>query len=153
MSDIKEFLGEALAYAYYLVNRLSSSAIGSKSLLKVWSEKAAQNYNSLKVFGCPAYYYVKEDKLDPREKKGVLVGFKKEVKGYKIWDPKDKKFILTRDVTSDEASMLKSTISQQVEIERTKEVSQQVESDATSPSLERSVSLEIIATVTQDSIM
>jgi len=47
--------------------------------------------------------------------------------------------------------MLKSTISQQVKIERTKEVSQQVESDATSPSLERSVSLEIIPTVTQDS--
>ena len=38
--------------------------------------------------------------------------------------------------------MLKSTISQQVEIEKTKRVSQQVESDATSPSLERSVSLE-----------
>jgi len=44
--------------------------------------------------------------------------------------------------------MLKSTISQQVEIEMTKEVSQQVESDATSPSLERTVSLEIIPTVT-----
>ena len=44
--------------------------------------------------------------------------------------------------------MLKSTISQQVVIERTKEVSQQVESDATSPSLERSVSLEIIPTMT-----
>jgi len=41
----------------------------------------------------------------------VLVEFKKGVKGYKIWDPKDKKFILSRDVTFDEASMLKSTIS------------------------------------------
>ena len=47
--------------------------------------------------------------------------------------------------------MLKSTISQQVEIERTKEVSQQVKRDATSPSLERSASLEIIPKVTQDS--
>jgi len=47
--------------------------------------------------------------------------------------------------------MLKSTISQQVEIEKTKRVSQQVERHATSPSLERSVSLEIIPTVTQDS--
>jgi len=46
---------------------------------------------------------------------------------------------------------LKPIISQQVEIEKTKEVSQQVESDVTSPSLERSVSLEIIPTVTQDS--
>ena len=47
--------------------------------------------------------------------------------------------------------MLKPTISQQVEIERTKEVSQQVESDATPPSLERSVSFEIIPKVTQGS--
>ena len=44
-----------------------------------------------------------------RAKKGVLVGFKKNVKGYKIWDLKDKKFILSRDVTFDEASMVKPT--------------------------------------------
>jgi len=47
--------------------------------------------------------------------------------------------------------MLKPTISQQVEIERTKRILQQVESYATSSSLERSVSLEIIPTVTQGS--
>jgi len=47
--------------------------------------------------------------------------------------------------------MMKSTISQQVEIEKTKRILQQVESDTTSPSLERSVSLEIIPTVTQGS--
>jgi len=84
-------------------------------------------------------------------KKGVFVGFKRGIKCYKIRDPKDMKFILSRDVTFDEASMLKSTISQQVEIEKTKGVSQQVESDATSPPLEKSVSLEIIPMVTQGS--
>jgi len=47
--------------------------------------------------------------------------------------------------------MLKPTISQQVEIEKTKGVLQPVESNATLPSLERSVSLEIIPIVTQDS--
>ena len=146
----KNFWAEALAYAFYLVNRLSSSAIGGKTPLKVWLRKATQDYDLLWVLRCPANYHVKEDKLDPRAKKGVFVGFKKEIKGYKIWDPKDKKFVLSRDVTFNEASMLKSTIPQQVEIERTKEISQQVESEATSPSLERSVSLEIIPKVTQD---
>ena len=135
-----------MAYACYLVNRLPSSVIGGKTPLKVWSGKSTQDYDSLRIFRCPAYYHVKEDKLDPRVKKGVLVGFKKEVKGYKIWDHKDKKFVLSRDVMFDKASMLKFTISQQVEIEKTKGILQQVESNATSPSPKRLVSLEITST-------
>ena len=69
----------------------------------------------LQVFGCPAYYYVKEDKSDTRTRKDEFVGFRKGVKGSKIWDPKDRKFILSRDVTFGEASMVKPTNSQQVE--------------------------------------
>jgi len=64
------------------------------------------------VFG---YYHIKKDKLNPRARKCVFVGFKRGVKWYKIWDPKDRKFILSRDVTFDEASMVKPTNSQQVE--------------------------------------
>ena len=94
-------------YACYLVNRLSSSAIGGKTPLKVWPEKFSQDYDSLRVFGCLAYYHVTKDKLDPRVRKGVFVGFKKDVKGSKIWDLRDKKFILSRDVTFDEASTIK----------------------------------------------
>ena len=111
----KSFWAEALAYACHLVNRLPSSAIGGKTLLEVWSGKVAQDYDSLCVFGCPAYYHVKEDKLDPRARKSVFVGFKKGVKCYKIWYPKDKKFILSRDVTFEEASMVNPTDSQQME--------------------------------------
>jgi len=77
----------------------------------------------LRVFGCPTYYHVKDDKLDPRAKKGVFVSFKREIKRFKIWDPTDKKFLLSRDVTFDEVSMLKPKVSQQVETSKTKEVS------------------------------
>ena len=49
---------------------------------------------------------------------------------------------------SDKASMMNPTDSQQVESKMTGRISQQVESDATSPSLDRSVSFEIIPTVT-----
>jgi len=73
----KKNWAESLAYASYLINRLPSSAIGGKTPLEVWSGKAAQDYDLLRVFGCPAYYHVKKDKLDPRAKKGVFVGFKK----------------------------------------------------------------------------
>jgi len=57
---------------------------GDKPPLEVWSRKVTQDYNSLCVFGCLAYYHVKEDKLAPRERKGVFMGFKKGVKGYKV---------------------------------------------------------------------
>ena len=69
----KNFWAEALAYACYLIKKLLSSAIGDKTPLEAWSEKAVQDYDSLRVFGSPAYYHVKEDKLDPRAKKGMSV--------------------------------------------------------------------------------
>jgi len=58
------------------------------------------------------------------------------------------KFILSRDVIFDEASMLKPTISRQVEIVKAKEVSQQVENNVNPSSLESSVSLRIMPKVT-----
>jgi len=48
--------------------------------LKVWSRKVAQDYDSIRIFGCPAYYHVKKDKLGPRERKDVFIGFKKSYK-------------------------------------------------------------------------
>jgi len=82
-------------------------------------EKVTQDYDSLRVFDCPAYYHVKEDKLGLKARKGVFVWSKKGVKCYKFWDPEDKKFIFSRDVTFDKASMMKPTYSQQVESEKT----------------------------------
>jgi len=85
--------------------------------------------------------------LEPRVRKGVFVGFKKRVKGYKIWDPKDRKFILSRDVMFDETSMVKPTNSQEVESQRGNRILQQVK--VMLPSLERSISFEVTPLVTQ----
>ncbi|KAH9689127.1 hypothetical protein KPL70_015374 [Citrus sinensis] len=52
------------------------------------------------------------------------------VKGFKLWDLEDKKFVCSRDVTFDEASMMKALSSQQME-NKSKKVLQQVEFDAT----------------------
>ena len=54
-----------------------------------------------------------------KARNGVFIGFKKGIIDYKIWDPKDKKFVLSRDVTFDEALMIKPTNFQQVESEMT----------------------------------
>ena len=76
--------------------------------------KAAQDYDLLRFFGSPAYFSVKDDKLNSRAKKFVLLGVKMNMKGYKIWDLENKKIVLSKYVTFNETLLLKSTISQQV---------------------------------------
>ncbi|KAH9792408.1 hypothetical protein KPL71_004103 [Citrus sinensis] len=126
----KKFWAKAGSYASHLVNRLPSAAIGGKTPMEMWSGKHAQDYDSLRIFECPAYYHVKDGKLDPRDRKAIFVGFKGGVKSFKLWDLEDKKFVCNRDVTFDEASMMKVSSSQQVE-NKTKEVLQRMEFDAT----------------------
>ena len=128
---------------------LPSSVIGGKTPLEVWWGKIAYDYDSLRIFGCSAYYHIKEDKLGPRTRTCVFIGFKKGMKDYKIWDPRDKKIILSRAATFDEASMVKPMDSQQVKSKKTNKISQQVESEATPPSPDSSVSFEITPEVTQ----
>jgi len=99
----KSFWAEALIYSSYLMNRLSSSAIVGKTLLKIWLGGVAQGYDLLRIFGYPIYFCIKKDKLDPQTKKSVFFGIKINLKGYKLLDSKNKKFILSKYVTFDEA--------------------------------------------------
>ncbi|KAH9762567.1 hypothetical protein KPL70_000851 [Citrus sinensis] len=122
----KKFWTEVVSYASHLVNRLPSAAIGGKTPMEMWSGKHAQDYDSLRIFGCPTYYHVKNGKLDHRARKAIFMRFKGGVKGLKLWDLENKKFVCSRDVTFDEASMMKASSSQQVE-NKTKEVLQRVE--------------------------
>ena len=80
----REFWAETVTYARYLINRLPSTAIAGKTPLEKWSNKSATDYDSLHVFGCVAYYHVKESKLDPRAKKAVFLGITSGIKGYRL---------------------------------------------------------------------
>ena len=93
------------------MNRLSSTAIGGKTLLNIWSGGATQNYNLLRVFESPAYFSANDSKVNPRAKKFVFLGVRRNMKGYKLWDHKNKKIVVSQHVTFDETSALKSTIS------------------------------------------
>ena len=76
--------------------------------------------------------------VNPRAKKFVLLGVKRNMKGYRLWDPENKKIVMSQHVTFDETSVLKSTVSQQVERTKTKEVSQRVPSQVGSVSVKTS---------------
>ena len=103
----KQFWAKAVMYASHLINRLPSAALNGKTPLEVWSGKPANDYDTLRVFGCTAYYHVKESKLDPRAKKALFMGVTSGVKGYRLWCLSSKKIISSRDVTFNESAMLK----------------------------------------------
>jgi len=48
----KSFWTEALEYASHFMNILSSTAIGGKTPLDIWSGETVQDYSLLRVFGC-----------------------------------------------------------------------------------------------------
>ena len=110
-------------YASHLINGLSSTAIEDKTPLKVWSEKAAQDHDLQREFESPAYFSAKNGKVNPRVKKFCILRCQKNMKGYRLWDPKNKKIVLSQHVTFDETSLLKSTVSQKVERMKTKDLS------------------------------
>ena len=68
----KMFWAKALVYASHLTNCLSSTAIGCNTPLDIWSGRAAQDFDLLRIFGCPAYFSAKDDKINPRSKKFVF---------------------------------------------------------------------------------
>ena len=78
--------------------------IEGKTLLDSWSDGAAQDYGLLRVFRSLTYFSAKDGKVHLRAKKFIFLGLKRNLKGYKLWDPKNKKIVLSKNVTFDETS-------------------------------------------------
>ncbi|KAJ0040485.1 hypothetical protein Pint_27293 [Pistacia integerrima] len=55
----------------------------------------------IRVFGCDAYVHVpkeKSSKLDSTSEIYKFVGFKADIKGYKLWNPMSRSIISSRDL-------------------------------------------------------
>jgi len=57
-------------------------------------------------------FSIKDGKVNLRAKKFVFLSVKKNMKGYKLRDPENKKIVLNKHVSFDETSLLKPTVSQ-----------------------------------------
>ena len=89
--------------------------------MELWLGRVA-DYSELKIFGCEAYAYVKQGKLEVRALKCKFLGYLERVKCYRLWciDFKPPKCIISRDVTFNEAEMLNKRRSSEIKEKKPK---------------------------------
>ena len=102
----KKFWAEATHTTAILINKTPSSALNYEVPDKRWSGKSPI-YSYLRRFGCIAFVHTDDGKLNPRAKKGILVGYPIGVKGYKIWLLEEKKCVVSRNVIFQENASYK----------------------------------------------
>uniref|UniRef100_A0A2N9GFS8 Integrase catalytic domain-containing protein n=1 Tax=Fagus sylvatica TaxID=28930 RepID=A0A2N9GFS8_FAGSY len=105
----KSFWAEAVQTACYLINRSPSVPLDFDIPERVWTGEDA-SYAHLKVFGCKTFAHVPKEqrlKLDDKATPCIFVGYGDAEFGYKLWDPKKKKMIRSRDVVFHENENIK----------------------------------------------
>jgi hypothetical protein len=83
---VQELWAEAVDTTKYLLNMSLSSALVDTTPHEVWFGKKP-SVSHLKVFRCDAFVHVpkeKRSKLDKKAVKCIFIGYKEEMKGYKL---------------------------------------------------------------------
>lgn len=96
----KEFWAETVNTAVYILNRTGSSPQEGKTSYKVYFNKSPV-WSYLCTFGCDAYVHIpkqKRKKWCSKSKKGIIVGYPENFKGYKIYFKDAHSMELHRDV-------------------------------------------------------
>eukprot|EP00752_Nemacystus_decipiens_P002765 g2583.t1 len=92
--------GEVCCTAVYLVNRLPHSALGFHTpYFKMFGEQAALSH--LRVVGARAFVHYEHhrEKLQDRAWEGRLVGYSKDSRAYRIYNPATRRVVESRNVT------------------------------------------------------
>lgn len=95
----QSFWGEALKTGVYILNVIPKMKCG-KSPNELWNGEK-DNLQRIRVFGCKAMMHVpaeKRKKLDEKSIECIFVGYGYNVLGYRLFNPKDKKIVVSRDV-------------------------------------------------------
>jgi transposase InsO family protein len=96
-----EYWGDAVSTAVYVRNRLPTRALNGVTPYEAWRGEKP-NLSHLRVWGCLTHVHVhrvKRNKLAPRARACVFVGYAPEAKGWKLYDPTAKRHLVARDVT------------------------------------------------------
>ena len=95
-----EFSRKVVAIAIYLINRCPTKAVRDRIPMEAWSQ-IRWIVEHLRVFRCVAYAHVPKEKRKKLYDKGVkciFKGYNSESKAYRLYDPLNKKMILSRDL-------------------------------------------------------
>jgi hypothetical protein len=97
----KIFWAEAVTTACYIKNRVTTTGLPNNiTPHEIWIGKKP-DVGHLRVFGSKCWYTIPKEnikKLDDRTSEAIMIGYPKNTKGYKLWDFKTQKVIISRDV-------------------------------------------------------
>lgn len=97
----KEFWGEAINHAAFLVNRSVNRSNKNGTPEEIWTGQKP-NLSSLKVFGTPAMVHIskqKRQKWDKKTTEMMFVGYAGTQKAFRFFDPSCKRVVVSRDAT------------------------------------------------------
>lgn len=110
------FWAEAVSTAAKLRNKCPSAAIEGDVPERRWFGREI-HLEHLRVFGCRAWShersFSRRSKLDPKAKECIFVGYPDGTKGYKLWDPKKRTFLISRDIIFEEDVFPSKLVSRQ----------------------------------------
>lgn len=102
----KNFWAEALSFACMIRNVCPSKAVDGKIPVEIWQGKTLRKdeLERFKVFGCKAMMTVLHGnkKLDSRAIPCVYLGIQPNANAYRLWNIKDRKIEVSREVVFDE---------------------------------------------------
>ena len=99
--------GEAVRHSTYLINRVATRTLKDQCPYECLKKKKP-NMGHLRIFGCVCY--AKRDthlpkKLDDRSRELVHLGVEPGTKAYRLYDPRSRKIVVSRDVVFDESKV------------------------------------------------
>lgn len=100
----KTFWPEAVRWAVYVLNRCPTISVKSVTPEEAWSG-VKPSVEHFRVFGCMSHVHVPDAKMTKLENKSVkciLLGVSEESKAYRLYDPINKRIIVSRDVIFEE---------------------------------------------------
>lgn len=98
----KHFWSDAVLTACYLINRMPSVILNQGSPFTLLYPESSPFSLTPSVFGCVAFVHVLDpgrDKLYPRARKCIFLGYSRTQKGYRCYHPESWRYFVSSDVT------------------------------------------------------